>query len=65
MYSEKFSESLKLVEQARDKNIALEPARMTAEQKDTLLATYHPDYKTDEFEVLKIGANKGEKVPME
>ena len=28
MYSEKFQNSLKLVEQAREKNIALEPERM-------------------------------------
>ena len=31
MYSEQFKESLKLVEAARDKNIALDPVRMTAE----------------------------------
>ena len=34
MYAEKFQESLKLVEAAREKNTALEPARMTAKQKD-------------------------------
>ncbi|MBE6871615.1 MAG: FAD-dependent oxidoreductase [Ruminococcaceae bacterium] len=65
MYSEKFQKSLKAVEAAREKNIALEPARMTAQQKEDLLAAYHPDYKQDQFEVLKIGPNKGEKVPRE
>ncbi|MBQ1935979.1 MAG: FAD-dependent oxidoreductase, partial [Clostridia bacterium] len=65
MYSEQFLESLKAVEAAREKNIALEPARMTAQQKEDLLAAYHPDYKQDEFEELKIGPNKGEKVPTE
>ena len=65
MYSEKFQKSLKAVEAAREKNIALEPARMTAQQKEDLLAAYHPDYKQDQFEVLKIGPNKGEKVPCE
>ena len=38
---------------------------MTAEEKDNLLKTYHPDYKQDEFSVLQIGPNKGEKVPTE
>ena len=38
---------------------------MTAEEKDTLLATYHPDYKKEEFRELKVGPNKGEKVPTE
>ena len=65
MYSEQFKESLAKVEAAREKNIALEPARMTAEQKEKVLASFHPDYKVDEFAVLEIGPNKGDKVPKE
>ena len=65
MYSSEFQESLKAVEAAREANIAYEPARMTAKEKDDLLAAYHPDYKKDEFSELKIGPNKGEKVPHE
>ena len=65
MYSEKFTKSIKAVEEARDKNISLEPRRMTAQEKEDLLKAYHPDYKTDEFEELKIGPNKGDKVPYE
>ena len=65
MYSEQFQKSLALVEASRDKNIALDPTRMTAEQKETVLASFHPDYKQDEFATLKIGPNKGDKVPKE
>ncbi len=65
MYSEQFKESLALVEASREKNIALEPTRMTAEQKENVLASFHPDYKADEFSALKIGPNKGDKVPKE
>ncbi len=65
MYSEKYQESLAAVEAARAKNIALEPERMTAKQKEDLLAAYHPDYKVSEFSVLQIGPNKGDKVPHE
>ena len=65
MYSEKFIESIKAVEEAREKNIAYEPVRMTAKEKEDLLKKYHPDYKADEFEELKIGPNKGDKVPKE
>ena len=65
MYSEQFQKSLAAVEAARENNIALEPARMTAQQKEELLAAYHPDYKQDEFELLQIGPNKGDKVPCE
>ena len=65
MYSEKFQESLKLVENAREQNTVMEPARMTAQQKEELLAAFHPDYRQDQFDVLKIGPNKGDKVPFE
>ena len=65
MYSEQFKESLSRVEAAREKNISLEPTRMTAEQKEKVLASFHPDYKVDEFAVLEIGPNKGDKVPKE
>ncbi len=65
MYSENFQKSLEAVKAARDKNIAYEPVRMTAKEKEDLLAAFHPDYKKEEFSELKIGANKGDKVPHE
>ncbi len=65
MYPSDFEASIKKVEAAREENTKLEPRRMTAEEKDTLLATYHPDYKKEEFRELKVGPNKGEKVPTE
>ena len=65
MYSEQFQGSLKAVEAARAANVAYEPARMTAQEKDDLLAAYHPDYKKSEFATLKVGPNKGESVPHE
>lgn len=65
MYPEYMKESLRLVERNRAKNVAFEPQRMTAQEKETLLATYHPDYRADQFTVLSVGPNKGEKVPHE
>ena len=65
MYNNEMLESMKKVAAKRAENAALEPRRMTADDKDALLATYHPDYKQNEFSVLEIGANKGEKVPAE
>ncbi len=65
MYAEQFQKSLKAVEEARDNNIALEPQRMTAQQKEDLLAEFHPDYRQGEFTELKMGPNKGDKVPHE
>lgn len=65
MYPSDITESLKKVEANRAENTAMEPRRMTADEKDELLATYHPDYRQDQFEELKVGANKGEKAPHE
>ena len=60
---EKFNELAKIVAEKRAANADLEPRRMTAEEKDNLLATFHPDYKREEFTVLSAGVNKGDKVP--
>ena len=65
MYNEEMKESMKKVAAHREANAVLEPRRMTADEKDKLLATYHPDYKQSEFATLSIGPNKGEKVPLE
>ena len=44
IFTEEMLNSMKKVEAARAANIALEPRRMTAEEKDNLLNQYHPDY---------------------
>lgn len=58
-------ESIKKVEATRASRISTEPRRMDADEKDNLLKQYHPDYKESGFSTLKMGPNKGEKVPCE
>ncbi len=65
MFTPEMMESVKKVEATRDERMGMEPRRMTAEEKDELLKAYHPDYKENAFEEIKIGANKGEKAPAE
>ena len=65
MYTGELFESMKRVEAARAANATLEPRRMTAEEKDALLETYHPDYKKSEFAALRVGVNRGDAVPHE
>ncbi|MBR3906230.1 MAG: FAD-dependent oxidoreductase [Clostridia bacterium] len=57
--------SMKKVEAAREKNIALEPRRLTAQEKEALLKEYHPDYKDVGFTTIRVGGNKGQKAPVE
>ena len=65
MYTEEMLESIKKVEAKRAENAAMEPRRMTAEEKDQVLKENHPDYREDQFDVLTVGPNKGEKAPKE
>ena len=61
-YSDEQLESMKKVEASRASRIQNLHARMTAEEKDAVLAEFHPDYITAAYEELKVGKNKGGKV---
>lgn len=65
MFTPEMLASVKKVEATRQERLGMELRRMTAEEKDALLKAYHPDYKEDGFDTIKIGPNKGEKVPKE
>ncbi len=68
MYTDsKILESLKKVESTREQRFLEREniKRMSAEEKDAILKQYHPDYKEESFENLKVGVNKGDKVPHE
>ena len=65
IFTQEMLDSMKKVEAAREANIALEPRRLTAAEKEQLLAEYHPDYREDAFGKITIGPNKGEKAPKE
>ena len=65
MFTPEMYESIKKVEATREARMQAEPRRMTAEEKSTLLKAFHPDYREEGFAEIKIGPNKGEKVPFE
>jgi succinate dehydrogenase / fumarate reductase flavoprotein subunit len=65
MYTPEMFESIKKVEATRESRIKADLRRMTAEEKDALLNTYHPDYKKEGFTTILAGPNKGERAPVE
>ena len=65
MFTPEMMESVKKVEATRASRLGMEPRRMTAEEKDALLKAFHPDYREEAFEEIKIGPNKGQKAPKE
>lgn len=61
-YTKEQLESLKKVEETRAERFNTELRRMSAEEKEAVLAAFHPDYIESAYEELKIGPNKGGKV---
>ena len=64
-YPEHMMESIKKVEATRKERMSTEPRRLTADEKDALLKEFHPDYKEEAFEEIKVGPNKGQKANKE
>ena len=70
MFTPEMLDSIKKVEATREARLAKvlageNPRRMTAEEKEQVLAAFHPDHITSQFRELAIGPNKGERVPLE
>ena len=63
MLTHEMIESIKKVEATRQERLGMDLPKMSAEEKSELLKQYHPDFREDGFEILKVGPNKGEKVP--
>lgn len=61
-YTEEQLISMKKVEETRASRFGANLPRMSAEEKEEVLASFHPDYITSAYEELKVGKNKGGKV---
>ncbi len=65
-YPASMEESKRKVEETRPKRLEKGPAdRMPAEERDALVSKFHPDFIKDQFRELRIGTNKGSRVPLE
>ena len=65
MYPDYLQFSLNKVAEKRSANLEFQPERMSAEDKETLLEGFHPDFRDDQYTEIRVGANKGEKVNKE
>ena len=64
-YPEYMRKSIEKLESTREERAKINFERMHADESDKLLKKYHPDYREEGKQELKIGASKGEKVPLE
>lgn len=65
MFTTEMLDSIKKVEMTREKRMTMELKRMTAQEKETLLKEFHPDYRKEGFAEIAVGLNKGQKAPAE
>ena len=59
-YQDYMMESIKLVEEKREKNMSASIKPMSMEERDKILREYHPDYMENTKRSLKIGIDKGQ-----
>ena len=64
-YPDYMRESIKKVEETRKERMGKNYDRMTPSEGEEVLNNFHPDYKKEGKEELKIGPSKGRKVPTE
>ncbi len=64
-YPPEFRESIRVVEETRDKRLEEKYPLLGDEEKENLLRKWHPDYKPEQKRRIRIGASKGELAPLE
>lgn len=64
-YPDSMRESIAKVEATRAARLKVTPPRMAAEERQGLLAEWHPDYKAETKRPLALGPSRGQLVPHE
>ena len=64
-YPDYMLESIAKVEASRSQRLTETFPLLSHDDSQAVLHKYHPDYKTEAFRALKLGANTGDKVPHE
>ncbi len=64
-YTPQLQELMKKVEETRPSRVGVNFPRMTQEERQDVLKKFHPDYIEDGFREIKVGVNKGARLPTE
>lgn len=64
-YPPEFRESIKRVEETREKRLSETYPKTPPEEKEKLLRKWHPDYKAELKRKIRVGPSKGEIAPLE
>ena len=64
-YPSEMQASLAKVEASRQNRLHQTFPKLSPEERDHILHTYHPDYITEAFGKIRVGPNKGDRAPLE
>ena len=64
-YPREMQESIRKVEATRARRIKETFSAMSLEEREAILEAFHPDYKDETFHAIRVGASKGQRVPVE
>lgn len=64
-YPTQIRESMTKVEVTRQRRLTETHPRLSAQERETILKKFHPDYIEEAFRVLRLGPNRGERAPRE
>ena len=62
-YPPNIRESLEKVEASRQQRLSQTYPRLTPQERETILHTFHPDFITSAFRELRLGVNRGCRAP--
>lgn len=64
-YPPEMQESIRKVEASRARRIKETFPSMSMEEREAILEAFHPDYKDETFQAIRVGVSKGQRMPIE
>jgi succinate dehydrogenase/fumarate reductase flavoprotein subunit len=64
-YPPEMQESIRKVEATRARRIGETFPAMSMEEREAVLEAFHPDYKDETFQAIRVGVSKGQRMPIE
>jgi FlaA1/EpsC-like NDP-sugar epimerase len=64
-YTPEMRELMKVVESTRPQRVGVRFPSMTMEERQQVLETFHPDYIKATMREIRVGVNKGSRMPLE
>ena len=64
-YPPEMQESIRNVEATRVRRLKETFPAMSMEEREAILEAFHPDYKEETFQAIRVGVSKGQRMPIE